>query len=151
MESKSLNSKPMPATGAAPVRALLGAPAPMTAPFPGPLLERLRQLFDRAVAAVAGACAVDGKLDAVRLDRYQLASYEIALASADLLATETLLAAGDDLNALDRGLALLFLADAVGSVLTRLEVVFLETGLDLGQLHALAVSGDLADFRRAAA
>ncbi len=123
----------------------------MSAPLPTALLGRLRQLFEQAVSAIADACAVDGKLDAARLDRYQLASYEIALASADLLAAETLVAAGDDLTALDRGLALLFLADAVGSVLGRLETVFLETGLDLGELHALATSGDLAGFRRSAA
>lgn len=123
----------------------------MSPPFPEAILARVRELFDRAVAAVADACAIDGRLDAGRLDRYQLASYEIALAAADLLAAETLVAAGEELTEIDRGLGLVFVADAIGAVLARLETVFLETGLGLDDLHALASSTDLASFRRSAA
>jgi (2S)-methylsuccinyl-CoA dehydrogenase len=123
----------------------------MSPPFPEAILARVRELFDRAVAAVADACAIDGRLDAGRVDRYQLASYEIALAAADLLAAETLVAAGGELTEIDHGLALLFVADAIGAVLARLETVFLETDLALDDLHALASSSDLASFRRSAA
>ena len=60
-----------------------------------PVLVPLRALFDGAVAALAADCARGGKLDAQRLDGQQLASYEIALAGADLLAAETRAAAGE--------------------------------------------------------
>ena len=123
----------------------------MNLPFPHAILGRLRQLFEQAVSAAAAACATDGKLDAARLDRYQFASYEIAWAAADLLAAETLVADNGELSELDHGLALLFVAEAIGAVLGRLETIFLETNLDLGELHALASSSELADFRRTAA
>lgn len=123
----------------------------MPPPFPEAILARVRELFDRAVAAVADACAIDGKLDAGRVDRHQSASYEIALAAADLLAAETLVAAGGELTEIDHALALVFVADAISAVLARLETVFLETDLDLDDLHALASSTDLANFRKSAA
>ena len=53
------------------------------------VLARLRPLFDAAVAQVAGQCAVGGRLDAARLDAQQVICHELALASADLLAAET--------------------------------------------------------------
>ena len=117
----------------------------------GDLLRRLRALFDQAAAALAGACAIDGRLDAARLDAQQPASYELALASADLLAAETVVGAIDGAESLDARLALAFACDAVGAVLGRLEAVFLDTGLDAAGLHALAASPDLADLRRSAA
>ena len=123
----------------------------MSSAFPETLLGRVRQLFDQAVSAVAAMCAVDGKLDAARLDQYQFASYEIALAGAELLAAETLASEGDGLSEPDRGLALLFIAQALGAVLDRIETIFLETALDVGELQALAGGTELADFRRLAA
>ena len=117
------------------------------------LLRRLRALFDQAAAALAGACASDGRLDAARLDAQQPASYELALASADLLAADTVVGAigVDGAESLDTRLALAFAVEAVGAVLGRLEAVFLDTGLDAAGLHALAASPDLADLRRSAA
>src|SRR3954464_13103066 len=53
------------------------------------VLGALRVEFDRTTAALARACATGATLDAARLDQRQLASYELALASADLLAAET--------------------------------------------------------------
>ena len=55
------------------------------------LLVRLRPLFEGGVTALAQACAPDGKLDGTRLDEQQVATFEIAWASADLLAAETAL------------------------------------------------------------
>ncbi len=123
----------------------------MPAAFPTTILARVRHLFDSAVAAVADACAIDGKLDAGRLDHYQFASYEIAWAGADLLAAEALVADAGELTELDRRLALLFVADAIRAILGRLETLFLETDIDLDEVHALAGSAGLADFRRSAA
>jgi len=53
------------------------------------VLQRVRWLLDEAVLAVVRSCVTDGRLDAARLDEFQCASYEIALASAELLAAET--------------------------------------------------------------
>ena len=46
------------------------------------VLGALRTEFDRTAAALARACATGGRLDAARFDQRQLASYELALASA---------------------------------------------------------------------
>ncbi|NKE68475.1 acyl-CoA dehydrogenase [Ramlibacter sp. RBP-2] len=116
-----------------------------------PVLAPLRALFDAAVAALAADCARGGKLDAQRLDEQQLASYEIAWAGADLLAAETLAAADGEMGELDERLALLFIAEAAGAVLRRLEPLFLELDLDPQSLHALAASAELARLRREAA
>jgi (2S)-methylsuccinyl-CoA dehydrogenase len=116
-----------------------------------PVLVPLRASFDAAVAALAADCARGGKLDAQRLDEQQLASYEIAWAGADLLAAETLAAAAGDMGELDERLALLFIAEAAGAVLRRLEPLFLELNLDPQPLHALAASAELARLRREAA
>ncbi len=115
-----------------------------------PVLAPLRALFDAAVAALAADCARGGKLEAKRLDEQQLASYEIAWAGADLLAAETLAAAGD-MGELDERLALLFIAEAAGAMLRRLELLLLELELDVQPLHALAASPELARLRREAA
>ena len=114
------------------------------------LLACVRTAFGDAVARVADDCAVDGKLDAKRLDAQQLVCHELALANADLLAAETGVAARADASDLDQRLALAFAAEAIGAVLGRLETVFLETGLALGALHAIASSDALAGLRRSA-
>src|SRR5438067_2361962 len=87
------------------------------------LLARLRASFEDGVHRVAELCAVDGKLDAQRLDDNQWVCYELALASADLLAAETAVSAGTQKSDLDAGLALAFAAEAMGSVIAKLETV----------------------------
>ena len=113
------------------------------------ILRRLRALFDHAVLATARACADDGVLKPALLDRNQFASYEIALACADLLAAETLVADASATE-LDRDLAMIFVTDAVTAVLGRLDTLFLEAGLDPADLHALAASAELAALRASA-
>ena len=116
------------------------------------ILQGVRRLFQQGVTTLAQACASGGKLDATRLDQRQFASYEIAVAAADLLAAETAVGAIEahgDLG-LDARLALVFAADTVSAVMERLETVFLETDLDLEPLHVLAGSADLAALRRSA-
>jgi (2S)-methylsuccinyl-CoA dehydrogenase len=114
------------------------------------LLARMRDAFDVALVRVAHACAVDGRLDAQRLEAKQWVCYELALASADLLAAETATADLAASSALDAGLALAFATDAIGAVLGRLDGVFPEAGLDPAPLHAIAAGPDLARLRRGA-
>jgi len=111
------------------------------------LLDRLQQAFDRATDAVALRCARNGRLDAKCLDEHQWVSYELAWASADLLAAQTVVSPTTRTNPTDSALALAFATEAIGSVLRRLEGVFLECGLDAAELHALASSADLARLR----
>ena len=117
----------------------------------GRMLGRLRALFERGVAVLATRCSVDGKLQARRLDQHQIVSFELAWASADLLAAETVVAAlNDECSVLDAGLALIFAVDAVSAVLARLEFLYLELELDSAALQALAALPDWASLRRSA-
>jgi (2S)-methylsuccinyl-CoA dehydrogenase len=115
------------------------------------LLGRLRPQFDAHVAALAAVCALDGKLLAQRLDAHQVISYELAWASADLLAAETAVA-GLETGAreLDVRLALIFVVDAIASVLTRQEMLCIDLGLDLAALQSLAADPAWAALRRSA-
>ena len=101
------------------------------------MLTPLRSLFNQAALALARTCSTQGALDPALLDRWQVPAYELAFASAELLAAETLAAsaAGDGTDA---GLARLFIIDAIAAVIARLETVCLETGHDIGALQALA-------------
>ncbi len=102
------------------------APAPDPHPSAVDLLRRVRACFVTATAALARVCAVDGKLDAAALDRQQVGSYDLAWVSADLLAAETLLASlTTGSTGVDRRLALVYAAEAVGSCLSRLESLHL--------------------------
>ena len=114
-------------------------------------LARLRPLFDQGVTALAVACSAGGRLQAAALDERQVASFELAWASADLLAAETTVAALDpESSALDLRLALIFSVDAIAAVLPRLETLYLELQLDLAPLQALAADPDWAALRHSA-
>ena len=106
------------------------------------VLEQLRGAFDAAGRALAAECAVNGKLDAQRLDAHQIDCFELAWVNADLLAARTLLEQADTLaaDAPDRQLANVFCADAANASLPRLEAIFLEHGVDSAALHALRAS-----------
>jgi (2S)-methylsuccinyl-CoA dehydrogenase len=114
------------------------------------LLARLRPLFDATVATVARRCADADVLDGARFDERQVAAYELAWASAELLACDTVLGT-EPAPGLDRGLALLFSTEAIGSVLARLESVAVDEALDTQALRALGGSPAWAALRRAAA
>lgn len=112
------------------------------------LLRRVRSTFEQATAALARACARNGQLDAARLDQHQVASYELAWVSADLLAADTQLATlGGAGTEVDRRLALVFAVDAITASLARLEMLQLELGLAPAPLQALAASADWAALR----
>src|SRR5205809_7745416 len=112
------------------------------------LRDRLQTTFDAVVDKAAQLCARNGKLDAAKLDEHQWISYELALASADLLAAKTAIAA-TQISRVDSALALAFATEAIGSLPGRLEGIFLECGLDPRELHALAASGAVAQLRKA--
>lgn len=114
------------------------------------LLERVQRAFDRATHATALLCARSGRLDPKRLDEHQWISYELALASADLLAAKTVVDPAAGADSIDAALALMFATEAIISVLHRLEGIFLECRLDAAELHTLASSADLAQLRREA-
>ena len=127
------------------------------------MLGALRAEFDRTAAALARVCANGSALDAERLDERQLASYELALASADLLAAETSvgpIAEADAsgarrrrrdpaLDGFDARLALVYAADAVGAVIERLQAIGIELDLDLAPLDRLAADTEWRALRRA--
>jgi (2S)-methylsuccinyl-CoA dehydrogenase len=114
------------------------------------LLEGVSACFEAGVRGTAALCARDGALDGKSLDEHQWISYQLALASADLLAARTVVGADEQASPIDRGLALAFAADAIGEVLRRLETVYPECGLATGELHALASGDALARLRREA-
>ena len=111
------------------------------------VLARLRPLFDAAVAQVAGDCAVAGRLDAGRLDAQQVVCHELALASADLLAAETVVQGAAGATPRDAGLALAFAVEAALAVIARLETVAFETGCGLDSLRSLSASDELNRLR----
>lgn len=115
------------------------------------LLARLRPFFELAVRSLATDCTVDGRISAARLDQRQLVSFELAWASADLLAADTLVGRiGPETPELDRRLALIFVVEAISAVIARLEFIGLELGLDLAGLQALATDPAWAGLRRSA-
>lgn len=121
-------------------------------PLAAGVLRRLRGLFEEALLQLARACSAGGRLQATPLDANQYSCYEIALASADLLAAETVIdSTAADASALDRSLALVFACEAVDAVISRLENVSAENAIDTARLHALATGPELAELRRTAA
>lgn len=115
------------------------------------LLGGLQALFDAAVLAVAQRCSAgSGRLDAAALDAAQGVSYELAWASAELLAARTVLQAPAPAG-LDRALALLFATEAMRSVQGRLDAVAIDADLDATPLHAWAADPQWPALRRAAA
>ena len=129
------------------------SPTPSSAvhPLATALLAQVRTHFEAAVQRAASLCAVDGRLDAARLDARQWICHELALACADLLAAETTLAATDASSPLDRGLALAFATEAIGSVLARLDGVALDSGADPLPVQQLMHHADFTALRRTAA
>ncbi|XAH21548.1 acyl-CoA dehydrogenase family protein [Xylophilus sp. GW821-FHT01B05] len=115
------------------------------------LLGRVRPLFDQGVAALAATCALNGQLDARRLDAHQVESFELAWASADLLAADTVIGGLDaESREIDVRLALIFAVEAIAAVLPRLELLALERGEGLGALQAVAAAPEWAQLRHSA-
>ncbi|MEC9362976.1 MAG: acyl-CoA dehydrogenase family protein [Pseudomonadota bacterium] len=104
----------------------------------------------RVTATLARRCAPSGRLDAARLDAAQVPGFELAWASAELLAAETLLdGLGSDV--LDRQLSLIYVTEAIASVAARLDSIAIDLDLDAPELRVLDQSADLRALRKAVA
>ena len=116
------------------------------------VLACLRRAFDVGASALAGHCLDAGRLSSRKLDAQQVASFELAWAGVDLLAAETSVAAlRADASELQTALAMLFAVEAVGSVLSRLETIYLELHLDLAPLRAIGQGVQWEELRRSTA
>jgi len=115
------------------------------------VLARLRRVFDAGVHTLGQNCLEDGRLSTQRVDALQVANFEMAWAGAELLAAETAIAALDSTSdLLDVQLALVFVTDAVISLLDRLDVMYVEAGLDLAQVDGLRVAPEWRALRQTA-
>ena len=113
------------------------------------LLARLRPCFDHGVTQLAQACSDHGKLGNTKLDAHQVLCFELAWASADLLAAETVTSGvTTHTSQVDARLALVFTADAVAAVLARLDGLYLDLKLDLAPLQSIAADPAWANLRR---
>jgi (2S)-methylsuccinyl-CoA dehydrogenase len=118
-------------------------------PAAGHVVAALRAALDAATAALGRRCSRDGRLAARALDAQQVPSFELAWAAAELLAAETALAhLADGARDVDRGLALLFAADAAASVLDRLDTLYLDLDLSDATLQALRADPNWRELRR---
>ena len=107
------------------------------------LLADLKTVFAHHTLALARRCSVDGALNGARLDREQVASFELAFAGAELLAAEALLSALTRASSeLDVRLALTYAAEASRAVGERLEQVALDLDGDGAPLDAARDSAD---------
>lgn len=113
------------------------------------VLGRLRQQAEVATQALAQSCSAADGLDAARLDQEQLASYELALASAELLAAETALGDTPRASPLDLRLALTYSVEAILSVSDKLQGILINAGSGANAVHWLLGSADVHALRKA--
>lgn len=113
------------------------------------LLIQLRVVLDQAVSALALRCAKGNTLDADLLDALQVPTFELAWASAELLAAERSLQAMDAATSVvDRRLVLVFAVEAITMVHNRLSCVYAELDLADSALHTIAADPTLRALRR---
>ena len=113
------------------------------------LLGPLRTAVTQVSAALAQACARGGRLEAARLDAMQVPSFELAWASAELLAAENALSILDaQTGELDRRLMLTFVAEAITLIRDRLELLQAELDLPDGAA-GLPGGAELRSLQRA--
>ena len=119
--------------------------------MPREILDRIDAELGRAVETLANLCAPGGRIDAELADRHQLASYEIAVVHADLLAARSCLAGLEQMSSINRDLAMVFIAETAANALARLEDVHAGLGGDQGDLFSIRASDEFSDLRRKAA
>ncbi|AOE86781.1 acyl-CoA dehydrogenase family protein [Pseudomonas sp. TCU-HL1] len=113
------------------------------------LLVQLRCVLDQATTALARGCAKGAGLDADLLDAQQVATFELAWASAELLAAQRSLEALEGgASEVDQHLVRVFALEAVSQVRNRLEGVLAELDMDDTALQALAADPRLRAWRR---
>jgi (2S)-methylsuccinyl-CoA dehydrogenase len=113
------------------------------------VLANLREVFAGETLALARSCSVDNTLDARRLDRKQVPSYEVAFVGAELLAAETVLAQLTATSSpLETRLALTWAVEAIGSIGDRLQGIALDLDLGVDALTSLIASSAVRELRR---
>lgn len=113
------------------------------------LLASLQRVRGGLAAALARSCAKGGRLDAQLLDQQQVATFELAWASAELLAAERAMASlGEEGSATDRALVPVFVLEAIDQVRIRLERIAAGLDLDDSLLAVVGAHPDLRALRR---
>jgi (2S)-methylsuccinyl-CoA dehydrogenase len=111
------------------------------------LLAELRTFFELAVRALAKQCSAAGALDSELVDLYQPACFELAWASADLLAAETIMSTNAAPSVMNTQLSLCFAIEAIQAVTQRLENIYRDLGVDSGSLRAFMVATLFTDLK----
>src|SRR5690606_25722985 len=113
------------------------------------ITDELRSILADATRALALACSRGDQLDSAALDRQQVPSYELAWATAELLAAEQVVdAALSQSLELNRRLALVYVAEAIVLVRDRLELILLELDRPALVLQSLCTGPRVREFRR---
>ncbi|MFV0278020.1 MAG: acyl-CoA dehydrogenase family protein [Parahaliea sp.] len=114
------------------------------------IVANLRALLTDTTRNLATACVVDGRLDAALLDRRQVPCYDLAWATAELLAAETALAAmsAGESDPLNQRLVLICVAEAVVALRDRLDVLALELPQTRHAVEQLFGDPQLRAFRQ---
>lgn len=112
------------------------------------LLLQVRITLEDAVSQATKQCSENGRLHSAHLDRHQSVSYEIAWASAELLAAENMYASINPELKLEFCLAIVFAADTIVGTLSRLEKIFIDLDMDLRPLYRIAESDELLMVRK---
>lgn len=113
------------------------------------ITDELRSILADAARALALACSRSGQLDSAALDRQQVPSYELAWATAELLAAEQVVdAALSQSLELNRRVALVYVAEAIVLVRDRLELILLELDRPALVLQSLCNGPRVREFRR---
>lgn len=114
------------------------------------LLARLRSELDQATLLLARRCSDERGLVACLLDAHQAPCFELAWASAELLAAEQALGAWEaNIGALDRRLTLIFAVDALTLVRDRLEALQVDLDLPAQGPDSVSAHRDFSALRRA--
>jgi (2S)-methylsuccinyl-CoA dehydrogenase len=104
--------------------------------------QRLNAAVEDRLAAIshhlASVCAVDGRIDAGRLDAHQAVAYDLASLSSAQAAARALVAQAEGGTALEAQLALVAAADVAADLLARLAGREAEVGLDRDPLGEVA-------------
>jgi len=112
-------------------------------------LAGLRHCFAGLTKSLAWACSTQGVLSPKHLDLYQIPSYELALAGAELLAAETVLEASPRTQSeLQIRLALTYAVDAIATVSARLQRIALDLEWDNAGLDELLTNPSYRELAR---
>jgi (2S)-methylsuccinyl-CoA dehydrogenase len=111
------------------------------------VLGKLRLAFELLTAELAQSCSHDGVLSTQALDFQQIASYELALAGAELLAAETVLERRPPRTELGVRLEFTYAVESMTTVILRLQRIALDLGVDTSVLDTLLVGKELSTLR----